>query len=65
MGAWAGLAEKTHRGVEGQDRAGNNAGGHAYGNRHLPMEDAQRRDAFGRPIVVVVRREIEPTAAFA
>ena len=57
------LAEKTHRGLEGQARAGNNAGGHAYGYRHVPIEDPERRDVFGRPIVVAVRREIEPTQA--
>ena len=53
------LAEKTHRGLEGQARAGNNAGGHAYGYRHVPIENAERRDAFGRPVLVAVRREIE------
>jgi hypothetical protein len=42
------LAEKTHRGLEGQARAGNSAGGHACGYRHVPIEDAERRDAFGR-----------------
>ncbi len=57
------LAEKTHRGLEGQARAGNNAGGHAYGYRHVPIEAAGRRDAFGRPVVVAVRREIESAQA--
>ncbi len=57
------LAEKTHRGLEGQARAGNNAGGHAYGYRHVPIEDAERRDPFGRPVVVAVRREIESAQA--
>ncbi len=57
------LAEKTHRGLEGQARAGNNAGGHAYGYRHVPIEDAERRDSFGRPVVVAVRREIESAQA--
>ena len=57
------LAEKTHRGLEGQARAGNNAGGRAYGYRHVPVEDAARCDPFGRPIVVAVRREVEPKQA--
>ena len=57
------LAEKTHRGLEGQARAGNNAGGRAYGYRHVPIEDTVSRDAFGRPVVVAVRREIEPNQA--
>ncbi len=57
------LAEKTHRGLEGQARAGNNAGGRAYGYRHVAIEDTVRRDAFGRPVVVAVQREIEQNQA--
>jgi site-specific DNA recombinase len=57
------LAEKTHRGLEGQARAGNNAGGRAYGYRHVPIEDATRVDAYGRPIVAAVRRQIDPEQA--
>lgn len=41
------LAERTHRGLEGQARAGNNAGGRAYGYRSVPVEDPSRPDAYG------------------
>ena len=57
------LAEKTHRGLEGQARAGNNAGGRAYGYRHVPIEDQSRVDALGRPMVVAVRRQIHAEQA--
>ncbi len=59
------LAEKTHRGLEGQARAGNNAGGRAYGYTHAPIEDPSRLDSFGRPLVVAVRREIDQAQAKA
>lgn len=57
------LREKTHRGLEGQARRGNNAGGRCYGYRHIPIEDPTRLDALGRPAVVAVRREIDPDQA--
>ena len=57
------LREKTHRGLEGQARQGNNAGGRCYGYRHVPVEDPTRRDSFGRPLVVSVRREIDADQA--
>lgn len=57
------LAEKTHRGLEGQARAGNNAGGRAYGYSHVPIEDPSRSDSFGRPLVVAMRREIDQAQA--
>jgi site-specific DNA recombinase len=57
------LREKTHRGLEGQARRGNNAGGRCYGYRHVPIEDLNRLDSLGRPVVVAVRREIDPEQA--
>ena len=57
------LAEKTHRGLEGQARAGYNAGGRAYGYRHVPVEDPAHRDALGRPTVTAVRREVDTNQA--
>jgi DNA invertase Pin-like site-specific DNA recombinase len=57
------LADKTRRGLEGQARAGYNAGGRAYGYRHIPLEDPAHRDALGRPTVIGVRREVIPEAA--
>jgi site-specific DNA recombinase len=57
------LREKTHRGLTGQALAGNNCGGRAYGYRHVPVEDPKKRDQFDRPLVVAVRREVDPEQA--
>jgi DNA invertase Pin-like site-specific DNA recombinase len=57
------LAEKTHRGLAGQVLKGNNAGGRAYGYRHVPITDPTRTDTYGRPVVVAVRREPDPDQA--
>jgi DNA invertase Pin-like site-specific DNA recombinase len=54
------LAEKTHRGLAGQALMGRNAGGRSFGYRHVAIEDPRRRDHVGRPVIVGVRREIEP-----
>lgn len=57
------IAKRTHRGLTGQAMQGNNAGGKSYGYRHVPIEDATRRDHLGRPLVIAVRREINPEQA--
>ena len=57
------LRDKTHRGLEGQARKGNNAGGRTYGYRHVPIEDSTRTDPLGRPVVIAVRREIDSVQA--
>ena len=57
------LREKTHRGLTGQALKGHNAGGRTYGYRHVPIEDPTRTDRLGRPLVVAVRREIDPEQA--
>ena len=57
------LREKTHRGLAGQALKGNNTGGRAYGYRHVPIEHPTERDAFGRPVVTAVRREVEQEQA--
>ena len=54
------LREKTHRGLAGQVLRGNNAGGRAFGYRHIPIEDPTRLDVYGRPAIVAVRREVDP-----
>ena len=53
------LRDKTHRGMTGQALKGYNCGGRTYGYRNVPIEDESRRDAYGRPMVVAVRYEID------
>ena len=57
------IGKRTHRGLTGQALNGHNCGGKSYGYRHIPIEDPTRRDYLGRPVVVAVRREIEPEQA--
>jgi site-specific DNA recombinase len=57
------LAAKTHRGIEGHARKGNNTGGRAYGYKHVPIEDPNNHDTAGRPIIIAMRREIDPDQA--
>ncbi|MFI4952899.1 MAG: recombinase family protein [Burkholderiales bacterium] len=57
------LRDKTHRGLTGQALKGNNCGGRAFGYKHVPVEDPTRRDPFGRPVIVAVRREIDEAQA--
>lgn len=57
------LREKTHRGMVGQVLKGNNAGGRTYGFRNVPIEDKSRKDEYGRPVIVAVRRKINPEQA--
>ncbi len=57
------LREKTHRGLTGQALNGNSTGGRSYGYYHRPIEDASRLDPLGRPVVLSVRREVNPEQA--
>ncbi len=57
------LRDKTHRGMTGQALKGYNCGGRTYGYRNVPIEDATRNDAYGRPAVVAVRYEIDQSQA--
>lgn len=54
------VAWRTHRGQEGQARKGCAIGGRAYGYRNVPEYHPTEKDPLGRPLVVAVRREIEP-----
>jgi site-specific DNA recombinase len=58
-----GLAEKVHRGQEGQVRKGLQAGGRCYGYRNVPIEDPTRVEKYGRPAVIGVRLEIKEDEA--
>lgn len=57
------LREKTHRGMTGQALKGYNCGGRTYGYRNVPIEDATRKDQYGRPVVTAVRYEIHEEQA--
>ncbi len=57
------LREKTHRGLAGRALEGKNTGGRCYGYRHLPIEDPNRKDEYGRPVILAVEREIDDEQA--
>ncbi len=57
------LREKTHRGLSGNAIKGLNCGGRSYGYRHIPEEDPNHTDEYGRPVIVAVRREIDKEQA--
>jgi DNA invertase Pin-like site-specific DNA recombinase len=57
------IGKRTHRGLEGVALNGHNAGGRSYGYRHVAVEDPTRTDHLGRPLVVAVKREIDPEQA--
>lgn len=57
------LRDKTHRGMSGQAIKGYNCGGRTYGYRNVPIEDDQRRDAYGRPEIIAVRYEVDAVQA--
>ena len=57
------LREKTHRGLAGRALEGKNTGGRCYGYRHVPIEDPNRKDEYGRPVILAVEREIDEVQA--
>ena len=57
------LREKTHRGLTGRAVKGYNTGGRCYGYRHVPIEDGTRKDDYGRPVIIAVKRKIDPEQA--
>lgn len=57
------LREKTHRGMTGQALRGFHTGGRTYGYKHVPIFDEARQDPFGRPLVIAVKREVDPDQA--
>lgn len=57
------LRERTHRGMTGQALKGYNCGGRTYGYRNVAIEDAERKDHYGRPVVVAVKFEIDAVQA--
>lgn len=57
------LRDRTHRGMSGQALKGFNCGGRTYGYRNIPIEDPERKDAYGRPAIIAVRYEIDAAQA--
>jgi site-specific DNA recombinase len=58
-----GIADKVHRGQEGQVLKGLQVGGRCYGYRNSPIEDKTRMGKYGRPAVTGVRLQIEESEA--
>ena len=58
------LRKKVHRGMTGRALKAAPTGGRAYGYRHVPIFDPTGgTDAYGRPLIIDVRREIDPAQA--
>src|SRR3989442_1474905 len=58
-----GLADKVHRGQEGQVLKGLHPGGRVFGYVNVPIEDPSRQGKYGRPAVAGVRLEIDAQQA--
>jgi len=57
------LAAKTHRGLTGKALNGLNCGGRTYGYRHIRIFDPVKKDAYGEPVQIGAKREIDPEQA--
>ena len=57
------LRDKTHRGMYGKALNGFSVGGRTYGYKCIPVESADKLDAYGRPEIIEVRREINSEEA--
>ena len=53
------LSKKTFRGLEGRVLQSLHHGGNIFGYRSTPIEDPQRRDQYGRPLITGAKLEIE------
>jgi site-specific DNA recombinase len=53
------LASETRRGLEGRVLKSQHHGGHIFGYRSVPIEDASRRDNYGRPLVVGAKLAVD------
>ena len=58
-----GLAEKVHRGQRGRVLKGYIGSGRVYGYKNVPIEDPNRKGAYGRPYVESVKLEVNPEEA--
>jgi site-specific DNA recombinase len=57
------LAKKTYRGVEGRVLNHLHHGGRCFGYRSVPIEDPERRDQYGRPVIAGARLQIDQSQA--
>jgi site-specific DNA recombinase len=57
------LSKKTFRGLEGRVLQGLHHGGACLGYRSVPVEDATRRDRYGRPLIAGAKLEVNPEQA--
>lgn len=57
------LAAKTRRGLEGKALNRLHTGGRIFGYRSVPIEDPQRRDNYGRPLIAGARLEVDAKQA--
>jgi site-specific DNA recombinase len=58
-----GLSDKTFRGLEGRVLQNLHHGGRIFGYKSLPIEDASRRDQYGRPLITGARLHVLPDQA--
>jgi site-specific DNA recombinase len=57
------LAKKTFRGVEGRVLDRKHHGGRCFGYKSVPIEDAERRDQYGRPVIAGARLQVDEAQA--
>jgi site-specific DNA recombinase len=57
------LGAKTKRGLEGKVLRSLHAGGKIFGYNSQPIEDPERRDQYGRPLIAAVRLVIDQDQA--
>jgi site-specific DNA recombinase len=57
------LSKKTFRGLEGKVLAQLHHGGRCFGYRSVPIEDATRRDQYGRPMITGAQLRVDPEQA--
>ena len=59
------LSEKTRRGLEGKVLDHLHHGGRCFGYRSVPIEDATKRDLYGRPAIAGARLQVDEVQAKA
>jgi site-specific DNA recombinase len=57
------LGKKTFRGVEGKVLNHQHHGGRCFGYKSVPIEDPERRDQYGRPLISGARLHVDPEQA--
>ncbi len=57
------LSKKTFRGLEGKVLAQLHHGGRCFGYRSVPIQDATRKDQYGRPMITGAQLRVDPEQA--